>query len=168
MPVYRLHIRGFWKLSSIVHTCGSSNISRQHGEDELLFQEITHTLAEEHISNCEFLRNVSDIAKKDIEDKKNNNIIFPVNFRVGRGLDIYDSSVHENLSKLPYLVVQQYISPRVPFSSNKTRGGKLLGCLDEVIYYVLYTKNINKVYFLYTLRENKSNNCFFFHNYNWK
>jgi len=130
-PAHRLHARGFWKLSSLAHTCGASNITRPLAEDDSLALELARLLSAESSAASGFLEQVATVARDPLR------LEAAAIFRSGvlaRGLEIYDANVHGDVSKLPYLVVQQYVTPSVHLPSSRAHAGKLLGCFDEVYF----------------------------------
>ena len=59
-PEYILAQRGFWKMSCIVHTCGSSNIARAQPDDELIVGNFKKVLNTESTQTKGFMELVAE------------------------------------------------------------------------------------------------------------
>jgi len=115
-------VRGFWKLSLMIHTCNASNITRPHPDDDTVCREHQQLLSREGADIDSALKNFSSSSCKNKAARH-----LP-----GRTLDVADS-VYCEIAKLPVLLVQQYVSPDVSIGTSRRRAGFFIGCLDEIL-----------------------------------
>ena len=147
-PTYILHMRGFWKLSMMVHTCGSSNITRTHSEDDRInkdfltilnsesadaraYMDIVYGFDSDSSGRQTSLATSPTISPSSPTSNNKKHIYIFYSSILARNLKVYDRKL-ELTATLPYLIFQQYLSPTISIETSHIRAGCLLGCLDEV------------------------------------
>ena len=161
-PRYVLYMRGFWKLSMMVHTCGSSNITRAHVEDDNINKNFLNLLNLETAEARHYkdvVMGLDDVDSSVQLQQSSSQPLLPSSPFPGKSISPSSTSrssiTHKNYhyifhsallarnlkvydekleltTTLPYLIFQQYLSPTISVETTHVRAGCLLGCLDEV------------------------------------
>lgn len=119
---FSLRARGFWKLSLMVHTVYSSNITRPHPDDEGVARQQMQIISAEALAIESAVQAFSSSGNKTRA----------IQHLPGRGLKVTDR-IYCEVSKLPVLIAQQYVSPDAYLSTaTRRRAGMFMGSLDEV------------------------------------
>jgi hypothetical protein len=106
----------------MVHTIYSSNITRPHPDDEEVARQHMQMISAEALA--------IESAVKAFASSSNKTRA--IQHFAGRGIKVADR-IYCDVSKLPVLIAQQYISPDVSLSTaTRRRAGMLMGSLDEV------------------------------------